>query len=59
MGACDKGRIPGELRCWMFSFGNEEEVAAMTATAMSSCWLQRQRAVDSMMRVGWGTRRRQ
>jgi hypothetical protein len=43
----------------MLSFGGKEEVAAMTATAMSSRWLQREQAVDSAMRVGSGRRRRQ
>jgi hypothetical protein len=35
------------------------EVAAMTATVMSSGWLQQKRVVDSAMRVGGGRRRRQ
>ena len=41
------------------SFGGEVEVAAMTATTMSSRWLQQKRAVDSAMRVGGGRSRRQ
>jgi len=41
------------------SFGSEEEVAEITATEMSSRWLQGKRAVDSAMRVGGGRRRRQ
>ena len=40
-------------RCWPLSFGSEEEVAEMTATAMSSRWLQRKRAVDAD-ESGWG-----
>jgi len=41
------------------SFGSDEEVAEITATEMSSRWLQRKQAVDSAMRVGGGRRRRQ
>ena len=40
-------------RRWPLSFGSEEEVAEMTATAMSSRWLQRKRAVDAD-ESGWG-----
>jgi hypothetical protein len=43
----------------MLSFVGEVEVAAMTVTAMSSHWLQPERAVDNAMRVGGGRRRRQ
>ena len=52
-------RRPLRSRRWTLSFGGEDEVAAMTATAMSSRWLQRERAVDSTMRVGGGRMRRQ
>ena len=44
-------RRPLRSRRWTLLFGGEVEVSAMTATAMSSRWLQRKRAVDSAMRV--------
>ena len=59
IGVRDKGGIQGGSRRWTFSSGDQEEVAAMTAAAMSSCWLQREWAVDSAMRVGGGRSRRQ
>ena len=41
------------------SFGGKEEVAEMTVVAMSlPRWRQRERVVDSMMRVGGGGRGR-
>ena len=46
-------RRPLRSRRWPLSFGSEEEVAEMTATAMSSRWLQRKRAVDAD-ESGWG-----
>jgi hypothetical protein len=70
-GGCERGeplppsrrplrfRRPLRSRRWTLSFGSEEEVAEITATEMSSRWLQRKRAVDSAMRVGGGRRRRQ
>ena len=69
-GGCERGepflpschplrlRLPLRLRRWTLSFGGEEEVAAMTATAMALRWLQRERAVDSAMRVDGGRRRK-
>ncbi len=65
-GGCERGeplppsrrpsrlRQPLRSRCWILSFGGEEEVAAMTATAMSSRWLQQEQAVDSAMRGAGG-----
>jgi hypothetical protein len=46
-------RRPLRSRRWPLSFGSEEEVAEMTATAMSSRWLQRKRVVDAD-ESGWG-----
>ena len=47
-------RRPLRSQRWTLSFGGEEEVAAMTATAMSSRWLQREQAVDGAMRGAGG-----
>ena len=46
-------RQPLRSRRWPLSFGSEEEVAEMTAMAMSLRWLQQKRAVDAD-ESGWG-----
>jgi hypothetical protein len=51
VGRVTKGGFEVVSRRWTLLFGGEVEVSAMTATAMSSRWLQRKRAVDSAMRV--------